>query len=249
MKRSPMTRFGIMHIQLIAITAFFWMLVVWSIDNMDQPVVKLMMPMHSSWSITQWFFVWLMWAVMMAAMMLPSAFPMVVTFQRIAVRKGSALGVWAFVAAYLLVWSSFSGGAAALQWGLQSSGLLSHMLVVTDKTAAAGLLILIGASQWTRLKEMCLHTCRTPVGFFTSYWRDGTRGAFLMGMRHGAFCVGCCWALMALLFVFGVMNLMAIALVSALVVAEKTLPYGDYLVRIVGVFLILWGVLIASGLS
>jgi predicted metal-binding membrane protein len=244
-----MTRSGGLSIQLAAFVAITWALVLWSINNMDQPIVKLMMPMHSGWNIKQVFFVWVMWAVMTVAMMLPSAWPMVRTYQRIVARKGPARGVRAFVAAYLVVWSLFTVGATFVQWALQANGVLSHMLVVKDKTTAGSLLILIGLSQWTTLKDMCLHTCRTPAGFFTSSWRDGTKGAFHMGLRHGVFCVGCCWALMALLFVFGVMNLTAIALITAAVIVEKTMPHGDILARIGGAALVAWGGLLIVGLA
>lgn len=242
-----MTRSGLLAAQLAAFTAFLWALVLWSTNNMDQPVVKLMMPMHKSWSVTQAFFVFVMWAVMMAAMMLPSALPMVKTYARIVSRKGQVRNVWAFVAAYLVVWSLFSLAAAAAQWGLQASGVISHMLVIKDETVSGFLLILIGLSQWTPLKDICLNTCRTPAGFFTSHWREGLSGAFSMGLGHGVFCVGCCWALMALLFVFGVMNLAAIVLITAAVIIEKTMPNGDRLARLGGVFLALWGGAILAG--
>ncbi|GGE61445.1 DUF2182 domain-containing protein [Actibacterium pelagium] len=242
-----MTRSGFHLFQFAAFTALLWALVLWSTNNMDQPIVKLMMPMHSGWNTMQVFFVWVMWAVMMAAMMLPSAWPMVRSYQRIVKRKGQAHGVWAFVAAYLVVWSLFSLGATLTQWALQANGVLSHMLVVKDKTVAGCLLVIIGIFQWTPLKDICLNTCRTPAGFFTSDWRDGTKGAFHMGLRHGVFCVGCCWGLMSLLFVVGVMNLTAIALLTASVIAEKTLPQGIFLAHIGGSALILCGGLIFIG--
>lgn len=247
MMAHTIARSGFLTLQLAAFTALLWALVFWSTNNLDQPVVKLMMPMHQNWSGTQAFFVFMMWAVMMAAMMLPSALPMVRTFARIVSRKGQVRNVLAFVAAYLVVWSLFSLAAAAAQWGLQSSGLLSHMLVIKDRTVAGILLVLIGLSQWTPLKDICLSNCRTPAGFFTSHWREGLSGAFRMGLNHGVFCVGCCWALMALLFVFGVMNLAAITLITAAVIVEKTLPYGDLLARIGGTALVLWGGLLLVG--
>ena len=149
-----MTRSGSLALQLAAFTPLLWALVLWSTNNMDQPVAKLMMPMHQSWSSTQAFFVLIMWAVMMAAMMLPSALPMLRTYARIVSRKGQVRNVWAFVAAYLVVWSLFRLAAAAAQWGLQSSGVLSHMLVIKDRIAAGILLVLIGHSQWTPLKDI-----------------------------------------------------------------------------------------------
>ena len=242
-----MTRSGFLAFQLAAFTALLWALVLWSTNNIDQPIVKLMMPMHQSWGSTQALLVFVMWAVMMAAMMLPSALPMVKTYAHIVSLKGQVRHVWGFVAAYLVVWSLFSLAAAAAQWGLQASGVLSHMLVIKDRTAAGGLLVLIGLSQWTPLKDICLNTCRTPAGFFTSHWREGFSGAFRMGLSHGVFCIGCCWALMALLFVFGVMNLVAISLITAAVIVEKTLPYGDFLARLGGAALVLWGGLLFVG--
>lgn len=226
---------------LALLTAVFWAMTLWSLFHMEQPLVRLMMPMTSAWTPSEVFAVWTMWSVMMAAMMLPSTAPMIATHSRVSAAKGGTQDTVFFALGYLVVWTSFSLVAAGLQWGLQGMSLLSHMLVLKSDGFAGMLLILAGIIQWSPLKDMCLTMCRTPVGFFTTHWRPGRSGALTMGIRHGAFCVGCCWALMALLFVFGVMNLVAIGLLTAVVAAEKLLPHGEKIAKAGGVVLIAWG--------
>lgn len=208
---------------------------------MDSPLVRLMMPMNASWTGAEIFSVWVMWAVMMAAMMLPSATPMILVHRQIAKKRGGPWDSVVFVLAYLLVWSAFSATATIGQWSLQSIGWLSPMLVLSGDLIPATVMILAGVFQWTPLKDVCLRHCRTPAGFFLTDWRSGGIGALKMGTKHGAFCVGCCWALMALLFVFGVMNPMAIVFLATLVAAEKLLPQGNILARVGGVGLVSWG--------
>ena len=169
-----------------------------------------------------------MWTVMMAAMMLPSAAPMILMFAKVnrqrAVRAAPALPVGAFVAAYLLIWTLFSLAATGVQWWLSSTEMLTMSMELVSRSAAAGLLLVAGVFQWTPLKRMCLQHCHTPFTFLMRYWRDGRSGAFEMGLRHGIYCVGCCWAVMALLFVAGVMNLLWVLALSALVLLEKLMP-------------------------
>lgn len=207
---------------------------------MGNPIVQLMMPMSSRWAVPELAMVFVMWSVMMGAMMLPSAMPMILSHRRMCpqIRRGRHV---AFVAAYLLIWSGFSGVAALLQWWLQKQGLLSRMLVLTDGAIAGAILIGIGVFQFTQLKDACLRTCRTPLGFLMTEWRDGTAGAFAMGLKHGAYCVGCCWALMATLFVFGVMNVMAVALLTTAVALEKLTPWGVRVARLIGAGCLLLG--------
>jgi len=148
-----------------------------------------------------------MWWVMMVAMMLPSAAPMLLLFARVN-RKDKSAGAplvptALFAAGYLLGWAGFCAVAAALQWGLESARLLSPMLATTNRWLGAGILIAAGLSQFTPLKAMCLRHCRTPLGFLLGNWRSGRLGALRMGLEHGAFCLGCCWFLMALLFFGG----------------------------------------------
>jgi predicted metal-binding membrane protein len=243
-----MTRAARWPVAALALMALaFWVPVVWSVAHMGHPVVQLMMPMSTAWTLPQAAAVLLMWAVMMGAMMLPSTLPMVLAYRRISASRGRPQDGLIFVAGYLVVWCGFSLAATALQWGLQGLGLLTGMLVLKNVTVAGLVLIVAGLSQWTPLKARCLTTCRTPIGFFATEWRAGRLGAFRMGLRHGALCVGCCWSLMALLFVFGVMNLTAIGLLACVVAAEKLLPRGDLLARIAGGGFVLWGGLLLAG--
>lgn len=242
--RQPHIRNGIFI--LAGLSVIGWSLLVWSTTHMDAPMVKLMMPMLPAWSAQETVIVWLMWAVMMGAMMLPSAAPMILIHRRVA-NEGSrpktapAASAW-FILAYLFVWSGFSVAATAAQWGLQSAGALSPMLALHDTWLAGLVLVAAGVVQWTPLKRACLKKCRTPIGFLITEWRDGHLGAFIMGARHGAYCVGCCWALMALLFAMGVMNLAAIVALTSIVAIEKLAPYGDRLGQLGGGILVSWGI-------
>jgi predicted metal-binding membrane protein len=186
-----------------------------------------------------------MWWVMMMAMMLPSAAPMLLLFARVNRKDKSAgaplIPTALFAAGYLLGWAGFCAVAAALQWGLESARLLSPMLVTTNRWLGAGILIAAGLSQFTPLKAMCLRRCRTPLGFLLGNWRSGRLGALRMGLEHGAFCLGCCWFLMALLFFGGVMNLYWIAGLAVFVLLEKTVPLGHWLGRLAGAVLVAWG--------
>jgi len=177
--------------------------------------------------------------------MLPSAAPMLLLFARVN-RKDKEAGaplvpIALFAAGYLLVWGGFCAVATALQWGLESARLLSPMLVTTNKWLGAGILIAAGLSQFTPLKAICLRPCPTPLGFLLGSWRRGRLGALRMGLEHGAFCLGCCWFLMALLFFGGVMNLYWIAGLAVFVLLEKTIPLGHWLGRVAGVVLVAWG--------
>jgi len=181
----------------------------------------------------------IMWWIMMIAMMTPSAAPTLLLFA--ALRRGAlrpegagAQTLW-FLAGYLLAWALFSVAATALQWGLHAVGLISAaMMTVSSVHAAGAILILAGAYQFSSLKAACLRHCRSPARFLTEHRRSGSAGALVMGAHHGAFCLGCCWALMALLFVGGVMNLYWILGVALLVAIEKTAPFGVQTGRIIG---------------
>ena len=187
-----------------------------------------------------------MWAVMMVAMMLPSAAPTILLFASVSRRRRllgqPAIPVLVFTLGSLLVWTGSAAGAASAQWKLHHMALLSPALKSASPLLAGGLLVAAGVYQWLPVKGACLSQCRSPLGFFAAEWREGTRGALLMGMRHGSFCVGCCWLLMALLFVAGVMNLLWVATIAGFVLLEKLVPGGARLGRAAGVFLILWGV-------
>jgi predicted metal-binding membrane protein len=186
-----------------------------------------------------------MWAIMMVGMMLPSAAPMILLYAAIR-RKQSQRGhaiapTGAFASGYLIAWAGFSLAATTLQWGLEQTALLSPMMVSTSAWLGGGLLIFAGVYQWTPLKHACLEHCRSPVQFLSRSWRKGTGGAVTMGLHHGAYCVGCCWVLMGLLFVGGVMNLLWVAAIAAFVLVEKLAPFGHATARVSGLALLLAG--------
>ena len=204
------------------------------------------MAMNSStgWSASYWLIMLAMWWVMMIAMMLPSAAPAVLLYARVCrhSRKTGAASVVptaAFALGYLVAWLTFSAAATALQAGLERIGLLDRMMMwSTDRTLTAAFLLAAGIFQLSPLKSICLEHCRTPVDFLTWHWRQGTLGALRMGLHHGAFCVGCCWLLMALLFAGGVMNLIWIAALTIFVLVEKLAPHGGRTAKAIGLLLI-----------
>lgn len=186
-----------------------------------------------------------MWAVMMTAMMLPTAAPMVLVFTTVNRKRREAGGAsyvstGLFVLGYLAVWDAFSVAAAFCQWGFHSAALLSDRALTVTPFVGSALLVAAGLYQLTPLKYACLARCQTPVGFLLAEWRDGRLGAAVMGLRHGLFCLGCCWVLMSLLFVGGVMNLVWVAAVSAFVLVEKVVPAGRVVSWASGVALIVW---------
>jgi predicted metal-binding membrane protein len=200
--------------------------------------------MTANWDVPHILLLWAMWTVMMTGMMLPSASPLVLLYG--AVARRSAQGrrqVYALAAGYLIVWMAFSLGVTALQRGLAALLVVSPMMEVTNSRFGATLLLLAGAYQLTPIKHACLRTCRSPLAFLISRWRAGWPGAFVVGIEHGAYCVGCCWALMLLLFAGGVMNLMVIAALTAFVALEKLAPLGLQGARISGVLLMAAGLL------
>ena len=163
-----------------------------------------------AWSVTHGLLMWAMWAVMMIAMMVPSAAPMILIFARVDRSKGTGGAYTAttlFALGYVAVWAGFSVAATAMQWGLQNAALLSPMMVATSTILGGILFIAAGVYQWTPLKYACLKHCRSPMAFIMGHWRPGRLGAFRMGLGHGAFCLGCCGFVMGVLFVGGVMNL------------------------------------------
>ena len=174
---------------------------------------------------------WAMWAVMMTAMMLPSATPMVLL-------AGGAGYPYLLALGYVAVWALFSAGATALQWALGRLLILNSMMEVANPVTGAVLLAVAGLYQWTPFKQACLATCQSPMAFLTRHWRSGPWGAFRMGVEHGIYCVGCCWALMLLLFVGGVMNLAVIVALTLLVGFEKLAPVGVWGARASGLLLI-----------
>lgn len=199
-------------------------------------------PALQSWGWTELLPLFMMWAVMMVAMMLPSAAPVILLFSRIvasrAARGSQYASVAFFATGYLVAWWGFSAVASLLQWRLHAAAILSAEMRTVSPIAGAGILIAAGIYQWLPVKQACLSHCRSPLGFLTTSWREGRLGAVVMGIMHGAFCVGCCWMLMALLFAAGVMNLAWVAALSLIVLLEKVAPAGPAIARVGGVVLI-----------
>lgn len=224
---------------LTGITLLAW-LYLGSLDMSSMAVMKI-----RSWSAEYFLMMFLMWAIMMVGMMLPSVAPTVLIFAAVA-RKSAAQGnpaapTGAFVGGYLVIWILFSLLATTAQWELDRAALLSPMMVANSASLGAGLLVAAGVYQWLPIKDQCLRQCRSPVDFITTHWRAGVSGAFRMGLSHGSYCLGCCWVLMSLLFVGGVMNLLWIAAITLFVLLEKILPLGDAGGRVMGILMIAVG--------
>ena len=201
-----------------------------------------------AWTAVDFILMFAMWAVMMVGMMVPSAAPMALIYAAVArkaARQGAPVaGVSAFVSGYVAMWTLFSVGATLAQWGLDQAALLSPMMLTTSPGVGAALLIAAGAYQLTPWKDACLEHCRSPIHFISEHWRPGALGAFRMGLEHGAFCLGCCWVLMGLLFFGGVMNLLWIAGITFFVLAEKLLPAGARGGRLAGGAMLAVGVVL-----
>jgi predicted metal-binding membrane protein len=228
-----------------ALTALAWLYLVrmpMTASDFGSIVERITQPLPSP--VVDFAIAFLMWAVMMVAMMLPSASPMILTYARIAGGRSAspASTTWMFTGGYLAVWTGFSIAATALQFALAGVSMLTNALTLAPAVGAA-VLIAAGLYQFTPWKNACLSHCQSPVGFFMTRWRDGMTGAFRMGLEHGTMCVGCCWMLMALLFAAGVMNLTWVAALTILVLVEKVVPYPRAVSYAAGAALIAMGVL------
>jgi predicted metal-binding membrane protein len=211
-------------------------------DEMDMGGGQIML-MAPPWTPGYAVTIFIMWVVMMAAMMLPSAAPAILLVAALARQRGERHAIassWQFAFGYLAIWAAFSLVATGLQFALDRAGLLSETMASGSIVLAALLLIAAGVYQWTPWKDACLRQCRSPVEFLTRYWR-GALGPVRAGAWHGAFCLGCCWMLMALLFVGGLMNMFWIAGLALLVLVEKLFPFGRRVSQITGAALIGWG--------
>lgn len=218
----------------------------------DRMMAEMGMTMAMPWQAADVLLAIAMWAVMMVGMMTPSAAPVVLLFAGMRMRGATGeqrnLGVvLAFVAGYLLVWVSFSVAAALAQWALHQAALLSPMMTASSPWLAGAILIAAGVYQLTPFKGTCLTHCRSPLGFLMSHWREGTAGALRMGIAHGTYCLGCCWALMCVLFVVGVMNLMWVIAIAIFVLIEKVGPWGTWVARVAGVVMIAIGTYVLVG--
>jgi predicted metal-binding membrane protein len=213
--------------------------------------MKMSGPDASAWSTATLLPLFLMWAEMMVAMMLPTAAPMILTFAMVQRKRREQerpfVSTSLFVSGYLIVWTGFSVFAATAQWILHGQALLSPMMVSNSPILGGTLLIVAGIFQFASIKNKCLSQCRSPLSFLMTDWREGKLGALKMGLSHGLHCAGCCWFLMVLLFVAGVMNLWWIAAITFLVLLEKVVPKGLLVGRIAGVLFVGWGAWLMAG--
>jgi len=236
---------------LVLITLASWIWIVLMVRDMYGTMLGAsawMMTAH--WDLVHLLLLWAMWAVMMTAMMLPSAAALVLLYAGALHTRGehhANRSIYALAGGYLVVWGVFSAGAALLQRLLASALVLTPMMEPGTPIMAAPLLAIAGVYQLTPLKRACLTNCRSPLSFVMTKWREGSRGAFAMGIDHGLYCVGCCWMLMALLFVAGVMNLLWVAALAIVVLVEKVVPGGERIARAIGIGLVATGVILIVG--
>jgi predicted metal-binding membrane protein len=216
---------------LLGVTAIAWIYLIRMASMMDSmPMTAIGAMQIRPWSAQDFWLMFVMWAVMMVGMMVPTAIPMTLIYATVAKKaasQGTSLApTGIFVTGYVLVWTAFSAVATLAQWGLDQASLLTPMMVSASPVLGAALLIVAGVYQMSPAKKACLDHCRTPAQFISQHWRPGAFGAFTIGTEHGAYCLGCCWALMGLLFFGGVMNLAWIAAITLFVLAEQILPFG-----------------------
>ena len=248
---STRARFTLVLVCAVAVLAWLYLVWMdWGMRNMSQAVDMLLMPSMNAWQLGDLLLVFLMWAVMMAAMMLPSALPAILLMaridERISARARRDFPLWAFVCGYLLVWLAFSIAATLLQWALLEATLISPMWASVSPRLSAAILIGAGLYQFTPVKRACLSRCRSPLSLLVGLRRDGATGALRTGARHGMDCLGCCLALMCLLFVTGVMSLIWVAAIAAYALAEKLLPRWWWISRAAGALLVVWGGLVLA---
>jgi predicted metal-binding membrane protein len=249
----------VISLALISLTALAWSYLLWlsadmemgDMDVSDFRIIPsgmgLMMPTHTPWQAMEFAFVFAMWTVMMVGMMTPSATPMILMYARVG-RQTEAQGrplaatVW-FAIGYFLVWAAFALLATLVQWALERTALLDSAMASTSNVLGGLVFVAVGSYQWTRLKDICLAECQRPFAFLirNGGFRRDMAGCVTLGLRHGAYCVGCCWALTTLLFIGGVMNLLWIVLLALLILLEKVTSFGRQIAFLTG------GVFVAAG--
>lgn len=204
---------------------------------------RMSMSFGTSWTVREFLLTFAMWTVMMIGMMAPVAMPVLLVFAKMNAGRSqpNSLAVL-FGLGHTFIWIGFSALAASLQWLLHQAAVLSSGMSVTSTYIAGIILIGAGSYQLTPAKAKCLTRCQSPIDFLMSNWREGPQGAFMLGARHGAYCLGCCWALMCVLFVVGVMNLAWVAALTAFIFIEKFGPAGVRVARVAGVVIILAGI-------
>lgn len=243
----PKRDFYAITLSLAVITVLSWVYLVVMAKDMAKGSC-CMLPTLPDWTIGYFWMMFLMWAIMMVGMMVPSATPMILIYAAVA-KKAEEQGTpiastAAFTSGYIVMWVVFSFLVTVAQWQLDKAALLSPMMVANSPKFGAALLIAAGIYQWLPVKNNCLKHCQSPFHFISGHWRKGNAGAFIMGISHGIFCVGCCWVLMLLLFVGGVMNILWIAAITVFVLLEKVLPLGDRGAKLSGVLMVTIGAFI-----
>jgi predicted metal-binding membrane protein len=258
----------VVTLALTLLTALAWSYLLWlsadmamgGMDMRDFRMIPsgmgLMVPAHTPWRAMEFAFVFAMWTVMMVGMMTPSATPMILMYARLG-RQTEARGrllaatVW-FAVGYFLVWVAFALLATFVQWALERTALLDSWMASTSNVLGAFVFVAAGSYQWTRLKDVCLVQCQKPFAFVMRHggFRRDAPGCVMLGLRHGAYCVGCCWTLMALLLVGGVMNVLWIVLLGLLIALEKVTPFGRPIAHLAGIVLVAAGAwLFSMGMS
>ena len=235
---------------LFFITLLSWLYIIYlyrQMVYMDMNALFFAMPMTPHWAATDFILLFLMWIVMMIAMMTPSVAPLILVFAKVnrerKLQHHPFVNTGYLITGYFLVWAVYSVAATALQWLLQQIAWLNPDMKTTNKILGGIILILTGIFQFTSLKKTCLTYCRSPLNFILLHWKEGKQGALKMGIENGFYCLGCCWLLMVLLFVAGIMNLLWVALIALFVLAEKISPGIRWLPYVAGFALIAYGIL------
>jgi predicted metal-binding membrane protein len=232
------------------VAALSWLYLVRMNTDMAHMAMLATMPAMAPGLPEQLLAAFAMWSVMMVAMMLPTALPAVTVFGNLARRRsaqtGSASPTAVFAAGYIVAWTGYAAVAAVGQVALARAALLTPMLQSASIALSAAILLTAGVFQFTVFKDACLTKCRTPLAFFLAEWRDGKAGGLVLGLKHGSYCVGCCWALMTVMFVVGTMNLLWMAALTLFVLGEKLAPARWRLGQLAGGALMLWGLVVAA---
>lgn len=236
----------ILTLLAVVITAWFYLFYQhWQMTSL--PMSEMWMPpaeIHA-WQWMDFWLIYTMWAVMMAAMMLPSAIPMILVYTKICEQRYQAAHFYTFlfILAYLAVWIVFSILLTALQWQMHGLHIITPMMDMQHEQLAAIIFLIAGIYQFTPQKNKFLQSCRTPMGFVLTEWREKHIGAFQMGLKHGVTCLGCCWAQMLIMFAVGIMNLLGMIFITLLVLIEKiSPPHHRFFSNAIGILFIVWGI-------
>ena len=238
---------------LAAVILISWAYMIHMALGMSGTGTEITLACLMRWGLGDIAHMFIMWATMMVAMMFPSATPMILMFTTVNQRQGETqrplMPTGLFVLGYFLVWTAYSALAAMAQWGLHVATLLSHNLVITSPLLGGVLLVAAGVFQWTPFRDACMSKCRSPLGFLMVEWREGHLGALIMGLKHGLNCVGCCWLLMLLSFVLGIMNMVWMAILTVFMLVEKAYPGSQWVSRTTGLILVAWGLWVVAGVG